>query len=406
MANPSLLILLLSVAMLCLGHGLSGSLVSLQANAAEFGTDVTGFVMAGYSAGLLASTFITPRLVHSVGHVRAFAGLASIVSTAVLLFPLFVEPLFWFVLRVITGLCVSGMFIVCESWLSASSTNRNRGQMLSIYMIVTYGALGVGQLLLNITDESGYVRFIIVSCLLSMALVPLILLPSEAPSVEGAKTVSVEEIWRASPLAVLGVLACGLAQSAFFALGVVFGLAKGLPLVSVSIMMAMPPLGVIFSQYPIGWLSDRFDRRTIIMLLAFLATAIAAVTLMGGNYLSRLLLITLVTGFGVVALPIYSLVVAHANDHLERDQALGASAKLVLLYGVGSLIGPILVGGIMRRIGGDGYLIYMIVIHLALGGFAAWRRFQKPEHNKAMARDVMTVSPVSTTSGGTAAAID
>jgi len=398
MNNPSLWVLLLSVAMLCLGHGLSGSLVSLAADKAEFGTDVTGIVMAGYSAGLLLSAWLTPRLVKSVGHVRTFAGLASTVSTAVLLFPLWVDPVFWTVLRVVTGLCVSGMFIVCESWLNAASSNRNRGQMLSLYMIVTYGALGLGQLLLNVSDDSGFVRFILVSCLLSMALVPLILLPSEAPSVEGARPITVKEIWQASPLAVIGVLACGLGQSAFFALGAVFGLAKGLPLLSVSIMMALPPMGVILSQYPIGWISDRFDRRTIIMLLSILAAIVSAITLAGGYYLSRLLLISLVTAFGVLSLPIYSLVIAHANDHLQKDQVLGASAKLVMLYGVGSIIGPILVGAIMRRIGGDGFLIYMIVVHAALAAFAAWRGWRRPEHHKAQGREVMTVSPVTTPS--------
>lgn len=402
MANFSLWTLLVSAALLCLGHGLSGSLVSVEANAAEFGTDVTGFVMAGYSAGLLISTFVTPRLVKSVGHVRTFAGLASIVSTAVLLFPLWVDPIFWFVLRLISGLCVSGMYIVCESWLNSASTNRNRGQMLSIYMIVTYGSLGAGQLLLNVTDTSGFVRFTLVSCLLSLSLVPLILMPSEAPSVEGSRSVSVDEIWRASPLAVLGVLACGLGQSAFFALGAVFGLSKGLPLFYVSLMMALPPLGVILSQYPIGWLSDRFDRRTIIMLLAFFAAMIAGVTLAGGYYLTRVMLIALVTAFGVVSLPIYSLVVAHANDHLQREQILGASAKLVLLYGVGSLVGPILVGDLMRRIGGEGWLIYMIAVHAALAGFALWRKYKSPEYFKARGSEVMTVSPVSTPAGAAA----
>ena len=402
MANFSLWILLVCVAMLCLGHGLSGSLVSVEANAAQFGTDVTGFVMAGYSAGLLISTFLTPRLVKSVGHVRAFAGLASTVSTAVLLIPLWVDPLFWFLMRVISGLCVSGMFIVCESWLNSASTNKNRGQMLSIYMIVTYGALGLGQLLLNVTDTSGFVRFIIVSCLLSMSLVPLILLPSEAPSVEGARSVSVDEIWRASPLAVLGVFACGLGQSAFFALGAVFGLSKGLPLVYVSFMMALPPLGVILSQYPIGWISDRFDRRTIIMLLAFAAAVVSALTLAGGYYLSRLMLILMMTAFGVISLPIYSLVIAHANDHLLKEQTLGASAKLVLLYGIGSLVGPILVGQMMRNIGGEGFLIFMIAVHLALAGFAFWRRMQRPENIKGHGNEVMKVSPVTTPAGASA----
>lgn len=394
MITPSLLVLLISVAMLCLGHGLSGSLVSLAADAAKFRTDVTGFVMAGFSAGLLLSAFVAPRLVRSVGHVRTFAGLASTVSTAMLLFPLWVDPVFWFLLRVIVGLCVSGMFIVCESWLNSVSTNQNRGQVLSLYMIVTYGALGLGQLLLNVTDESGFVRFIIVSCLLSMALVPLILLPSEAPSVENARPIGVDQIWRASPLAVVGVLACGLGQSAFFALGVVYGSTRGLQLFALSMMMALPPLGVILSQYPIGWVSDRMDRRTIIMLLSAAAAAVCAAILAGGFYVSQLMLISLMTAFGVISLPIYSLVVAHANDHLQKDQVLGASAKLVLMYGVGSIIGPILAGALMSRIGGEGFLIYMIVVHAALAAFALWRRHRNPEHLKVQGREVMTVSPV------------
>lgn len=399
MAGLSLYILLLCVGLLCLGHGLSGSLVSVEANAADFGTDVTGFVMSGYSAGLLISTFLTPRLVRNVGHVRTFAGLASVVSTAVLLFPLWVNPLFWFVMRVISGLCISGLFIVCESWLNSSSSNLNRGRILSLYMIVTYGALGGGQLLLNVTDDSGFVRFIIISALVSMSLVPLILLPSEAPSVEGAQPVSTNEIWKASPLAVVGVFACGLAQSAFFALGAVFGLSRGLPLVYVSIMMALPPLGVILSQYPIGLISDRFDRRTIIMLLSLLSAVIAAATLAIGYYLTRVMLITLITAFGVLSLPIYSLVIAHANDHLRKEQVLGASARLVLLYGVGSLVGPILVGNIMRRVGGEGFLVHMIVVYGALAIFAFWRGLRRPEDIKAESVDVMRVSPVTMPTG-------
>ena len=396
MNSASLWVLLASVAMLCLGHGLNGSLVSLAADQAQFSTSTTGFVMAGYSAGMLLSTFAAPRLVKSVGHVRTFAGLASIVSTVVLLFPLFVNPVFWFLLRVLTGLCVSGMFIVCESWLNAASSNRNRGQVLSLYMIVTYGALGLGQLLLNIADPAGFVRFIVVSCLLSMSLVPLILVPSEQPNVEGAKSVRIADIWHASPLAVVGVIACGLGQSAFFALGVVFGLAMGLPLFWVSIMMALPPFCVILSQYPIGWVSDRIDRRTIIMLLSLASAVVPVLVLVGGYYVTWFMLIGLMTAFGIVSLPVYSLVIAHANDHLLKDQVLGASAKLVLLYGAGSILGPILAGFLMGEIGKAGFLLFMVLVNGALAGFAFWRNWRHPEHIRAHGRDVMSVSPVST----------
>lgn len=401
MARYSIWILLLCVGLLCIGHGLHGSLVAVLANAADFGPDVTGLVMSGYAAGLLLSSFTTPRLVRSVGHVRAFAGLASIVSTSVLLMPLFVNAPFWLAMRFISGLCTSGLFIVCESWLNGASTNRNRGQMLSMYMIVTYGALGAGQLLLNVADSSGFSRFIIVSALLSLSLVPLILLPAEAPSLEGARPVTVDEVWRASPLAVVGAFSCGLAQSAFFAMGAVFGLTKGLPLVYVSLMMALPPIGVIFSQYPIGWISDRFDRRTIIMLISALSAVIAAATLLTDGF-SPELFIGMVTAFGTISLPLYSLVIAHANDHLQKEQVLGASAKLVLLYGLGSILGPLAVGQAMGVMGGSGFLIFMAVVYAALAAFAFWRRMKRPEDIKGKMGEALKVSPVTTPTGASA----
>lgn len=401
MARYSIWILLLCVGLLCIGHGLHGSLVAVLANAADFGPDVTGMVMSSYAAGLLLSSFTTPRLVRSVGHVRAFAGLASIVSTSVLLMPLFVNAPFWLAMRFISGLCTSGLFIVCESWLNGASNNRNRGQMLSMYMIVTYGALGAGQLLLNVADSSGFSRFIIVSALLSLSLVPLILLPAEAPSIEGARPVTVDEVWRASPLAVVGAFSCGLAQSAFFAMGAVFGLTKGLPLVYVSLMMALPPIGVIFSQYPIGWISDRFDRRTIIMLISALSAVIAAATLLTDGF-SPELFIGMVTAFGTISLPLYSLVIAHANDHLQKEQVLGASAKLVLLYGLGSILGPLAVGQAMRIVGGSGFLIFMAVVYAALAAFAFWRRMKRPEDIKGKMGEALKVSPVTTPTGASA----
>lgn len=401
MARVSIWILLVCVGLLCIGHGLNGSLIAVRAQAEAFGPATTGFIMSAYSVGLLLSTLATPKLVRSVGHVRTFAGLASIVSTIVLLVPLWINAPFWFFARFITGFCTSGLFIVCESWLNAASTNRNRGQMLSMYMIVSYGAIGAGQLLLNVGDTSGFSRFIIVSALLSLSLVPLILLPTEAPLIEGAKSVKVEKIWRVTPLAIVGALACGLAQSAFFSMGALYGLTAGLALVSVSIMMALPPIGVIFSQYPIGWVSDRFDRRTIILLLSILSTAVAAVTLFAGG-LNATVLIGLITIFGTISLPLYSLVMAHANDHLQKQEVLGTSAKMVMLYGIGSIMGPVLAGQAMRMLGGNGFLIFMILIYGALAASAViWRKGMADEH-KVKGEEVMKVGPVTTPAGADA----
>jgi MFS family permease len=351
--------------------------------------------MSGYSGGMLLSALLTPRLVKNVGHVRAFAGLASIVSTVILLMPLWVNPYFWFSMRVISGLCTSGLFIVCESWLNAFSTNKMRGRVLSLYMIVTYGSLGCGQLLLNVQDNSGFSRFIIVSALLSLSFVPLILLPTEAPEIRNAKGVTVKDIWQASPLAVIGSVANGLGQSAFFAMGSLFGLGKGLSLTGVSIMLALPSICVIFSQFPIGWASDKFDRRKVILAMSLCGGLIPLILAASGIVPSRVL-IGLITLFGTLILPIYSLVVAHANDHMTKDQVLGASGKLVLLYGVGSAIGPLLAGRIMYSVGPNGFLYYEGAVFLFLAAFALWRVFLRPEHVPARQKDILQVGPTTT----------
>jgi MFS family permease len=391
----SLGVLLLAVAILSVGHGLHGSLVGVRAQAENFDAATTGLIMSGYFAGLLASSSVTPRIVQSVGHIRVFAAFASVVSTAVMLIPLWVNPIWWFFMRFVAGLCTSGLFIVCESWLNSASSNQNRGRLLSVYMIVTYAAMGLGQFLLNVTDTSGFSRFIVVSALLSLALVPLTLLRSETPNLAGTRSVTLREIYRASPLAIIACFASGLAQSAFFSMGAVYGLMQGLSLPYISIMMALPPLAVLLSQYPAGLLSDRYDRRTIVMLMSAAAAIVAALSIPAAA-VSNIALIALFTVFGGVMLPIYSLVIAHANDHLDKEQMLGASGKLVLLYGLGAMAGPSLAGVFMQRLGTSGFMTYMAVIYVIMALHALWRRTQRPEALKATPAELMRVGPVST----------
>jgi MFS family permease len=391
----SVIVLLIGVAILSVGHGLHGSLIGVRSSAEGFSATTTGVIMSGYFLGLLISSTVTPRFVQSVGHIRVFAAFASVVSSAVLLVPLWINPVWWFLMRFISGLCMSGLYIVCESWLNSASTNANRGRLLSLYMIVTYGSNGLGQLLLNVSDASGFTRFIIVSALLSLALVPLTLVPTEVPSLRGTRPVQLSQIYRASPLAVVGAFANGLGQSVFFSMGAVFGLMQGMPLSHVSLMMALPPIGVILSQYPAGLISDRFDRRSIIMMMSALAVAVASASLIAGHR-SPFVLIAGFTAFGTVALPLYSLVLAHANDHIGRDQILGASAKLVMLYGLGALAGPSIAGELMDRFGPQGYLLYLIAVYGVIAGFAFLRRLRKPEDIKAKAEEVLMAGPHTT----------
>jgi len=388
-------ILMIAVAFLSLGHGLHGSLIGVRASAEDFSTVMTGLIMSAYFAGLLLSSWLTPRIVQSVGHIRVFAGFGSVVSSAVLLFPLWIDPAWWLLLRFIAGFCTSGLYIVCESWMNSASSNQNRGKMLSIYMIVSYGAMGLGQLLLNVSDGSGFSRFIIVSALLSLSIVPLSLVPTETPSLVGTKKVSLGEIYRASPLAVVAIFANGLAQSAFFSMGAVFGLMQGMALPYVSLMMALPPIGVILTQFPAGALSDKYDRRTVIMAFSAASVVVALAAIIVGG-VSPYVMIGLFALFGCIALPIYSLVMAHANDHLQKDQMLGGSGKLILLYGLGAMMGPMLAGQFMQMFGSTGFLYYLIIIYAAIAGMVLIRRAKRPEHITMQPGEGLRVGPMST----------
>jgi len=386
--------LLLGVTILALGNGLHGSLVGIRSAAENFDTATTGFIMSGYSLGLILSAYLTPRLVTYVGHIRVFAAFASMVSTAVLLIPLWIDPLFWFAMRFVAGICTSGLYIVAESWLNEAASNKNRGKLLSVYMTLTFGAMGCGQLLLNITDESGFARFIAVSALVSLALVPISLMRSEPPDIESVKGVSVVDIYRASPLATVAVFTNGLGQSAFFSMGAVFGITLGLSLPYISLMMALPPIAVIVSQYPIGAWSDRLDRRAILMWLSLLAAVLCAAA-MPASAISPFALIGVIAVFGAVALPIYSLVLAYANDHLSKDQMLGASSKLILLYGLGAILGPPLAGAFMRQFGSKGFMIYLVLVYGGTGLFALFRMLRRPLVPRETG-PVVQVSPVTT----------
>ena len=368
--------LFIGVALLMLGNGLQGTLLGLRATSEGFGTAVTGIVMSGYFVGLLIGSVLAPRLISSVGHIRVFAAFASISSTVFLLFAIFVNPYAWFFMRLLTGASLASLYVVCESWVNHAATNQVRGKFLSLYMIVSFSFFGLGQLLLNLADPSGFELFIVVSALVSMALVPMALAPSAGPEIEQPRSVAIADIYRVSPLAVVACFMNGLAQGAFFGMGAVYANLINLSFYQVSILMSLPLIGVVFAQYPVGMLSDRYDRRTVMMVLAFVTAVAALLCIFAAKYSFGALAIAFGL-FGALSLPLYSLAIAHANDNLDYDQMLGASAKLVLLFGIGSSFGPIMAGAVMREVGPDGFLVLMAVVYSALGSFAVYRMTQR-----------------------------
>jgi MFS family permease len=369
--------LLLGFGLLMLGDGLQGTLLGLRASLEGFPTTVTGLVLSAYFVGFLGGSLLAPRLVQRVGHVRAFAALASVASTAILIHAIFVEPAAWGVLRLATGFCFAGLYVVTESWLNDRATNENRGQLLSVYMLVMYGGVGAGQFLLNAADPKGFVLFILVSVLISIALVPLLLSAGPAPDFENPDTLGLGRLYRISPLGVVGAFGTGWANSAFFAMAPVAAETLGYSVAEVSIFMSAAVAGCILLQWPIGHASDRFDRRTVLMIVTALAAVAAAlaVPLTDGP---RVVFFIAVAVFGGLSFPMYSLCIAHANDYLESAQMVPASGALVLVGGVGAILGPFSASATMSHLGPQGLFWCLAAVHAAIGVFALYRMARRP----------------------------
>lgn len=364
--------LFVGLSLIFLGVGLQGTLIGLRATAEGFDTTVTGVVMSAYYAGFLAGSWLTPRLVRVVGHIRVFAAFASLVSTTSLLHALLVDPLPWFALRFVAGLCMAGVYIIAESWLNHGSSNKTRGQILSIYSIIAFAFFGLGQLLLITGDPSGFTLFILISVLLSLSMIPISLTPQNAPPIDQPRYVGMRDLYRASPLGFVGCFATGVAQGAFFSLAAVYAALNGLSLSATALFLALPVLGVVFLQFPIGWLSDQYDRRRVLMMVTMVVGIIAIINGQLAGYPVSWQIVG-ITAFGAISLPLYSLSIAHMNDNIEYDQMLDASSKLVLLFGLGSLTGPLATGAIMEQLGPSSFFWVLAAAHLALGVFALYR---------------------------------
>ena len=368
--------LLLGIALIMLGNGLQGTLLGVRATLEGFGTGTTGLVMTGYFAGFLAGSWMVPRLLASVGHIRVFAALASAASAAALLHTVFVSPASWGVIRLVTGFCFAGLYVVAESWINDAATNRTRGQLLSVYMIMVLGGMGAGQLLMNLSDPRSFELFVLVSVLVSFALIPITLSVGHAPALHTPEAIGPLALFRASPLGVAGAFLIGIAHGALFSMGPVYGTRIGLAVDRLSLFMAVALFGGLVLQWPIGWLSDRFDRRKVIVVVAWIAAGASVGAGMGGID-SYSLLITATALLGGMSLPLYSLCGAHTNDHLTPQQIVAASATLVLIGGMGLTLGPLLAAAVMRLTGPEGMFWLLAVVHGGIGAYGLYRMVRR-----------------------------
>ncbi|WP_299624196.1 MFS transporter [Pelagibius sp.] len=364
--------LFVGLGMIMLGNGLQNSLLGIRATAEAFTTETTGWVMSGYFLGFLAGAVVTPKVVGNVGHVRVFAALASTASTAALVHAVFVDPWTWGCMRVVTGFCYAGLYIVAESWLNDRATNETRGSMLSVYMLVVLGGVAGGQFLLNLSDPNSFVLFVLASVLVSLALVPISVSVGSAPDFSAPTPVGIRALFRASPLGVVGSWGTGVSNGALFSMGAVYAGLIGLEVSQIAVFVGMVIIGGMAFQWPIGRLSDKLDRRRVLAGVTFSAAFIGFVApiFSGGNLIGLYAIAFLLGG---MSFPMYSLCLAHTNDYLTPKQMVAASGTLMLVNGTGAIFGPIVISQLMGRIGPDGFFILIGIVHAAIGVFALYR---------------------------------
>ena len=361
----SLLGLLSGTGLFVIGVGLLSTALALRATALGFPALLTGFIMAAYFVGFVVGTHVGPKIVVRVGHVRAFSAFAATAAAALLLHPLWQSAAVWALLRFITGSCVVGLYMVIESWINERSTNEVRGRVFAVYQLISLASLAVGQALIVVGGDPATTPFLLAGALLSIGLVPVVLTRVLQPAPISQVKLDLRALWRISPLGVAGTLVSALTQSAFFALGPVFAHNVGLGTAGIALFMSLALLGGAALQWPIGHFSDRVDRRKVILGAAIAAAGVAAgCWWLVGAHLA--LLPALVFFYGGLASSLYPLCVAYSNDHASSSDAVATASGLLLVYGLGASVGPILMGITMQIRGPAAFWSYLIVMLLVL----------------------------------------
>lgn len=370
--------LLLSIGLLQSANGLFGSLLGVRLGLdPEFSASTAGLVLSGYFVGLVLGCLTCGRIIERVGHVRAFAALVSIVSATAVAHAFAVEAVYWFTLRVAFGFCMAGVYMVAESWMNGAATNATRGALLSVYMLVQYGMMGAGQFLLNVADPASFVLYGVASILFSLALVPLTLARSAASAEVARSALGFVALYRISPLGIVGSFGSGMLTGAVFATASVYATTIGMPVPQIAIFVSSGILGGLVMQWPLGKLSDRFDRRSVLTASIFAAAALGAVLAFVPD-LGFWPFVLLAGAYGGVAVTLYSIAVAHANDHIDNADLVAASAGLLLAYSLGAVIGPIAATNAMGLVGPPGFYGFGMVVALLVGLFALWRMTRRP----------------------------
>ncbi|MEO9526767.1 MFS transporter [Roseibium sp.] len=372
----SIAALLAGSGLLLLAGGLHGLLLPLAGLAQGFSDASLGLLGAGWALGFMGGCLGTPLIVKRVGHVRAFGALASLAAITVLLNLLFIDAVFWIFLRALTGFCFSGAAMIVESWLNERSTGETRGRIFGFYTMINLGATTAGQMLLTLGDPSGFFFFVLGSIIYSLALLPTALSTAASPQPLTQARLDPKKLWKNSPIAVVAVFMVGISNGTFGTLGAVYGRRIGLEVPDIAIMMSLALLAGAVVQIPVGMLSDRLDRRLVLVCLAVVAMSLgSSLSLIGGN--DAAVTVLLIAAFGGVVYSMYPVIVAHASDHADGADFLTISGGLLLIFGTGTMLGPLLASGLMTFTYPGALFQVTAAAHLSMLGFALWRMRQR-----------------------------
>ncbi|WP_153770988.1 MFS transporter [Labrenzia sp. CE80] len=368
--------LLISVALLILGHGLQSTLLPLAASNADFSDLQIGAISSAYFVGLVLGCLGAPLVIMRAGHIRAYAAVVSLMSAAAILHPIAVDPIAWFAIRIISGFCLAGFYMIVESWLNESATNENRGTIMSIYVVILFAAMMVGQVSISGMDITSFIPFAIASVTVSLAVIPVALTTANQPAPITLVRFRPIKLYRNSPAALVCALLIGVANGAIWSLSPLYGSQIGFSTNESAVYAAAVIAGGLLSQWPVGRLSDKMDRRLVLLMLG-LATSVVATgvaVLAPQDFQTATALAVLI---GICSQPGYAIAVSHAFDYADPEDFVETSSGLLLAFGLGSVAGPISASILMNQTGPSGLYVLIAFVNVVMAAFILTRLFAR-----------------------------
>jgi MFS family permease len=389
----TLFALLLGYGLMQMANTCQGTLLSIRGGIEGFSPALIGAVGSGFWTGIVIGSLRCGKWIQKIGHIRAFLALGAIASTAPLVHLLAINPICWVAARALTGFCFAGLFMVVESWLNGAATGQTRGQILSVYGMTGLLAGILGQLLLPAANPAGFRPFCVIAIIIAIALVPIALTQAVAPTQQGGEIrISLRELYRQSPLGLVAAFLCGVTTSAFFTLGPIFAQRRGLDTGGVAVFMASGTLGGFLLTYPLGLLSDRLDRRLVIIGAAITAAlTLLVLVAVVPKHAPPWIVYLCVALFGGTIVPTYSVVMAHVNDSVREGEFVAASSGLLIVQGAGAVVGPLIAGLAMSFLQ-RGLSSTIITAQVLIVAFGAYRLRQRAAPS-ALQKKVFVVEP-------------